>query len=154
MALGAKRHGLGKGNSASVGEPESVVVPGVVTAQAGQVAVLVLETLVELVEVGGVAGVGPGCRRGMAGTAGNSDRTALGIDFAGVDAGRIDGLPDRDGMARSNGRGGGRGRGRGCVGLLDGEDGQHARDRGHPGDPGRDGETGKARTMPEVRFPK
>jgi len=104
VALGTKAHRVGEGDSLTVGEAELVVIRGVVATQAGEHAVLVLETLVEFIEFRRASRLNSGSGGCVTRATRNGDGLSLAIQGSGLDVGLINGLPDGDGKAFGSGR--------------------------------------------------
>ena len=103
MTLGAKAHCFRERDSLTVSEAELVVVGGVVTAQAGERPVAVLEALMEFIEFGRGPGLHSRFRGRMTGAAGYGDGLSSIIQGSGFDAGLDDGLTNGDREAFGSG---------------------------------------------------
>lgn len=106
VALGAELHGVRELHPPAVGEPEPVVVFGMVATQAGEIAVRVGQALMKLVEVGGCPRVGARRRGGVDAQEVVTGRPRASRE-AGVDPGGNHGPAD---VHRVPDRGGGRAR--------------------------------------------
>lgn len=122
VTLSAQAHGLLERDPTAVGEAELVVVGGVVAAEAREGTVLVLQTLMEFVEVRGLAGIRARGRGGVAGATRDRDGVAQGVKSSGFDPWLLDGLADHHRVGPRRGKGRGWGGGRRCGGVADGDD--------------------------------
>lgn len=99
VTLAAKLHYVGIGDGRAVSFAKRIVVGGVVTRKAGEIAVFIGETLVKLGELSGGVALNIRRARGVAGGARNGDRFAGAIERVSQYSRRGGTGLDRHGMA-------------------------------------------------------